>query len=110
MRVIGESFVEHLAYPKADATSVSCKSRGQLERFSAESAARSSSPCFDSYGCHAPDVPMPGWPRSCNGAGLLYCATVLAFDYRWWVFIHLAGVFGFLLAHGASVSALFRLR
>ncbi len=42
---------------------------------------------------------------------LLYCATVLAaIDYRWWVFIHLAGVFGFLLAHGASVSALFRLR
>jgi uncharacterized membrane protein len=30
--------------------------------------------------------------------------------YQWWVFIHLAGVFGFLLAHGASVSALFRLR
>jgi uncharacterized membrane protein len=45
------------------------------------------------------------------GRGLLYCATVLAaIDYRWWVFIHLAGVFGFLLAHGASVSALFRLR
>src|SRR5436309_391258 len=45
------------------------------------------------------------------GARLLYCATVLAtIDYRWWVFIHLAGVFGFLLAHGASVSALFRLR
>src|SRR5690242_2789254 len=44
--------------------------------------------------------------------GLLYCATVpiLAVDYRWWVFIHLAGVFMFLLAHGASVSALFRLR
>jgi len=46
-----------------------------------------------------------------RGHGLLYCATVLAsIDYRWWVFIHLAGVFGFLLAHGASVSALFRLR
>jgi uncharacterized membrane protein len=45
------------------------------------------------------------------GCGLLYCATVLAsIDYRWWVFVHLAGVFGFLLAHGASVSALFRLR
>ena len=42
----------------------------------------------------------------------VYCATVpiLAIDYRWWVFIHLIGVFGFLLAHGASVSALFRLR
>jgi uncharacterized membrane protein len=35
---------------------------------------------------------------------------VLAIDYRWWVFIHLAGVFGFLLGHGASVSVLFRLR
>jgi hypothetical protein len=35
---------------------------------------------------------------------------LLAIDYRWWVFIHLAGVFGFLLAHGVSVSALFRLR
>jgi uncharacterized membrane protein len=35
---------------------------------------------------------------------------VLAIDFRWWVFVHLAGVFGFLLAHGASVSALFRLR
>jgi uncharacterized membrane protein len=34
----------------------------------------------------------------------------LAIEYRWWVFIHLAGVFMFLLAHGASVSALFRLR
>jgi uncharacterized membrane protein len=46
-----------------------------------------------------------------NGQGLLYCATVLAsIDYRWWVFIHLVGVFGFLLAHGASVSGLFRLR
>ena len=30
--------------------------------------------------------------------------------YQWWVFIHLAGVFGFLLAHGASVGVLFRLR
>ena len=47
-----------------------------------------------------------------QGGGLLYCATVpiLAIDYRWWVFLHLAGVFGFLLAHGASVSVLFRLR
>jgi uncharacterized membrane protein len=44
-------------------------------------------------------------------ARLLYSASVLAtFDYRWWVFIHLAGVFGFLIAHGASVSVLFRLR
>src|SRR6266576_5130238 len=44
------------------------------------------------------------------GCGMLYFATVLASTYQWWVFIHLAGVFGFLLAHGASVSALFRLR
>jgi len=36
--------------------------------------------------------------------------VLAAIDYRWWVFIHLAGVFMFLLAHGASVSALFRLR
>jgi uncharacterized membrane protein len=36
--------------------------------------------------------------------------VLASIDYRWWVFIHLAGVFGFLLAHGASVSALFRLR
>jgi len=30
--------------------------------------------------------------------------------YRWWVFVHLAGVFGFLLAHGVSVGVAFRLR
>ncbi|MGZ4142426.1 MAG: hypothetical protein ACXVQY_07930 [Actinomycetota bacterium] len=30
--------------------------------------------------------------------------------YQWWVFAHLTGVFGFLLAHGASASVLFRLR
>jgi len=36
--------------------------------------------------------------------------VVGALDYRWWVFIHIAGVFAFLLAHGASVSVLFRLR
>ena len=30
--------------------------------------------------------------------------------YNAWVFIHLAGVFGFLLAHGVSVSVLFRLQ
>ena len=35
---------------------------------------------------------------------------MLATAYNWWKFVHLAGVFGFLLAHGASVSALFRLR
>jgi plastocyanin len=30
--------------------------------------------------------------------------------YQWWVFVHLAGVFGFLLAHGVSVSVTFKLR
>lgn len=30
--------------------------------------------------------------------------------YRWWVFVHLAGVFAFLVAHGVSVGVLFRLR
>jgi plastocyanin len=30
--------------------------------------------------------------------------------YRWWVFAHLLGVFGFLAAHGVSMTAGFRLR
>jgi MFS family permease len=30
--------------------------------------------------------------------------------YRFWVFLHLVGVFGFLLAHGGSASVAFRLR
>jgi plastocyanin len=30
--------------------------------------------------------------------------------YQWWVFVHLVGVFGFLIAHGVSVSVTFRLR
>ena len=30
--------------------------------------------------------------------------------YQWWVFIHLVGVLGFLLAHGVSVGVLFSLR
>ena len=30
--------------------------------------------------------------------------------YEWWVLLHLAGVFTFLLAHGVSVGVLFRLR
>jgi hypothetical protein len=30
--------------------------------------------------------------------------------YQWIVFLHIVGVFGFLLAHGASVAVLFRLR
>jgi uncharacterized membrane protein len=30
--------------------------------------------------------------------------------YSWLVFLHVAGVFGFLLGHGASVAVMFRLR
>jgi plastocyanin/uncharacterized membrane protein len=30
--------------------------------------------------------------------------------YQWWVFVHLVGVFGFLIAHGVSMGVLFRLR
>src|SRR6266536_4036151 len=30
--------------------------------------------------------------------------------YPWWVFVHLVGVFGFLLSHGVSVMVTFRLR
>lgn len=30
--------------------------------------------------------------------------------YQWWVFLHIVGVFGFLLAHGVSVGVAFRLR
>jgi len=30
--------------------------------------------------------------------------------YQWWVFLHLAGVFGFLTAHGVSVGVALRLR
>jgi Cupredoxin-like domain len=30
--------------------------------------------------------------------------------YRWWVFVHVAGVFVFLAAHGVSMGVLFRLR
>ena len=30
--------------------------------------------------------------------------------YQWWVFIHLAGVFGLLVSHGVSVAVTFRLR
>lgn len=30
--------------------------------------------------------------------------------YEWWVFAHLAGVFGLLVSHGASVALAFRLR
>jgi uncharacterized membrane protein len=30
--------------------------------------------------------------------------------YRWWVFLHIVGVFAFLLSHGVSVGVSFRLR
>jgi Predicted integral membrane protein (DUF2269) len=30
--------------------------------------------------------------------------------YQWWVFLHIAGVFAFLVAHGVSVGVAFRLR
>lgn len=30
--------------------------------------------------------------------------------YQWWVFVHLAGVFGLLVSHGVSVAVAFRLR
>jgi plastocyanin len=30
--------------------------------------------------------------------------------HRWWVFLHLAGAFGFLMAHGVSVYVTFRIR
>jgi hypothetical protein len=30
--------------------------------------------------------------------------------YRWWVFLHIAGVLGFLSAHGVSVGVAFRVR
>jgi hypothetical protein len=33
-----------------------------------------------------------------------------AFDYRWWVFLHIAGGFGFLMSHGVSISVALRLR
>src|SRR5947209_1968551 len=42
--------------------------------------------------------------------GLIRVRGSFASVYNAWVFIHLAGVFGFLLAHGVSVSVLFRLQ
>jgi hypothetical protein len=30
--------------------------------------------------------------------------------YRWWLFLHIAGAFGFLTTHGVSVGVAFRLR
>lgn len=31
-------------------------------------------------------------------------------DFRWWIFLHIVGVVGFLLAHGVSTAVYFRLR
>jgi hypothetical protein len=36
--------------------------------------------------------------------------VLAAFDSRWWLLLHLFGVFGFLLAHGVSVTVAFRIR
>ena len=30
--------------------------------------------------------------------------------HRWWVLLHIAGAFGFLMAHGVSAYAVLRLR
>jgi plastocyanin len=30
--------------------------------------------------------------------------------YRWWVFLHIVGVFGFLISHGVSIGVTFQLR
>jgi hypothetical protein len=35
---------------------------------------------------------------------------MLAIDYRWWKFLHVAAVLGFVLFHGVSVQVAFRLR
>jgi hypothetical protein len=35
---------------------------------------------------------------------------LVALDYRWWKFLHIIGVFGFLIAHGVSISAALKLR
>jgi hypothetical protein len=31
-------------------------------------------------------------------------------DFHWWVFLHIIGVFGFLMAHGVSISVALKLR
>lgn len=41
---------------------------------------------------------------------LLRLPATLPSVYRWLVFLHVAGAFGFLLAHGTSVAVIFRLR
>ena len=33
-----------------------------------------------------------------------------AVAYQWWVFLHIVGAFGFVMAHGVSASVAFRLR
>jgi hypothetical protein len=36
--------------------------------------------------------------------------VLAAFDSRWWLLLHLVGVFAFLLSHGVSVTVAFRIR
>jgi hypothetical protein len=36
--------------------------------------------------------------------------VLAAFDFRWWLLLHLFGVFAFLLSHGVSVTVAFRIR
>jgi hypothetical protein len=36
--------------------------------------------------------------------------VLAAFDVRWWLLLHLVGVFAFLLSHGVSVTVAFRIR
>jgi amino acid transporter len=36
--------------------------------------------------------------------------VLAAFDVRWWLLLHLVGVFVFLLSHGVSVTVAFRIR
>lgn len=47
--------------------------------------------------------PVPSVPR------ILTYGEVITL-YQWLVFLHVAGVFGFLLAHGVSAAVIFRLR
>jgi hypothetical protein len=36
--------------------------------------------------------------------------VLAAFDFRWWLLLHLFGVFAFLISHGVSVTVAFRIR
>ena len=45
---------------------------------------------------------MKPWARSTHG----YARTM----YRFWVFLHLVGMAGFLVSHGVSMAALFQVR